>query len=389
MVHAIALVLLVCASAKAGDNLNLNPFDQSVVPHFGIHLWNVASFNNQVGGETVDNRYGAYFRRVRFGFKGQPFDRFQYNLTLDADYLGKDALISSKGTPTTGALKIRYLYVTYDLTPNNEWFNLSGGMLPSHVSRESMISAWTISALDQSVTSDYIREFAIGKSNGVAPGLNLGGVGVLNTISGGYNVGIHEYMGKGTTQGAKYAPLFLGHAYVTFGDPEREKYKYSTVDNELENKKYISFGLSGSYQGKSDFFDKNTSLSTDIKTCLGGLHFMAEYNHMYRADSASFNAKGLLLRGGYNINWKYNGILEPTLCYRSFTGDDIADEMGFYDGEDHQLDIGINWWVSGKKLKVNLHYLINFGSGDKNKNIDAADGDERGSLLAIGLQLSL
>lgn len=387
----IGIVILktnICFT-HAGNPLELNDFNKSIKPFMALQLWNTYSWNNKVEGTTPHDRFGTYFRRARFGVKGQPIDRLYYNIQLSADYLGKDQYISSKGVANTGTIKIWSAYVMYRLMINTEWFNLSSGYLLPHLSREATTTPWTMSSLDKSETSCYIRRFVTGKSNGVSPGINLGGTGSLtNKLSGQYNLSFLSNMNGGNNQGEEYSPLLLGHCFLTFGSPEQETYKYTTYDNLLTEKSFVSIGIGGSYQGKCDYFKKNTTFSSDIKINLKNFHLISEYSDMKRQIETSYRAETFLIRLGYNINWQKKGILEPSICYRAFSTDDNSPAPNLYTGEDSQIDIGLNWWIHKHHLKISAHYLNNSGKGN-NFNIKVSEDTKRGDIAVIGFQVVL
>ncbi len=383
------IILVVSLNLYAGEPLQFNDLKKSIVPFAALQMWNTVSLDNQIEGEKVDNRFGMYFRRARIGLKGHPTDRLYYNVQLSADYLAKDRHISSKGSSNTGSIKVWSAYTTYHLIATNQWFNITTGYMLPHISREATTTPWTMSSLDKAETSCYLRRFATGKSNGISSGINLGGTGSLSEkISACYNIAFLNNMNGDNTQGKEYAPLLLGHAFFTIGDPELETYKYTTTDNMLSKKVFLSIGIGGSYQGPCDFFQKNTTLSTDLKINLMNFHLLTAYSSMKRKSIISYNAYTLLLRTGYNICWKHAGILEPTICYRSFSGDDNGADVAFYSGEDNQLDFGLNWWLNKHKLKLNAHYLLNSSHGN-NFSSKADSNTKRGNLAVLGLQVVL
>ncbi|PWE00960.1 porin family protein [Marinilabilia rubra] len=382
-------VSILSISAFSGEQLKFNNFDKAVVPFVALQIWNTVSFDNQLSGEAVDSRYGMYFRRARPGFKGHPLDRLYYNVQLSADFLGKDQFLSSKGPSNTGAIKVWSAYITYRLSKQSQWFNLTTGYMLPHISRESTTTPWTMSSLDKAETSCYLRQFATGKSNGISSGINLGGTGVLSEyMSASYNFAFLSNMHGGVTQGREYAPLLIGHLILTIGATERNAYKFTADDNVLSDNIFVSFGVGASFQDQCDYFQKNTTFSTDLKLNFKGFHLLTEYSEMKRDAGVNFKAHNFLIRSGYNIDWKYSGILEPVFSYRGFYGEDNGEEVGFYTGKDTQVDVGINWWLSGQKMKINVHYLVNSGNGN-NFSSKESDHTKRGNIAVLGLQVVL
>lgn len=385
-------VIIVSSGAKllfGGENVLWNDFNTAVKPYLSMQLWTSYSSNYMVNDSLVDNRFDVQFRRLRYGIKGNPIKGLQYQLMLYSDYLGKDDYSSTKGSANTGTVKVWSAYITYKLMKNTDYFSISAGYLLPQVSRETGTDPWSTSSLDKSISTNYLREFITGKTNGMSPGINIGGMWHGNSSHIRYNIACVENFNKGVTQGEQYAPIILGSVFYTFGHTDMNKYTFMANGNSIDKKTYISVGIGGSYQGESDFFSRNATYSADIKLGLKGYHLSAEYNRMYRKLSSTYTAHNLLIRSGYNIHWKWKGVLEPNLTFRLFKGADTDEFETLHDGFDEQIDAGINWWLSGKKLKLNFHYIYNFGKGENNFFINKLKGTKKGELLVLGFQILL
>src|SRR5690349_2696957 len=112
-----------------------------IQPSASLQLWSVYSMHEQAqlttDGplETVEDRVSFLARRARVGFKGKPYKKLSYNLSIQYDNLGKDKLSSLRGGTNTGTLGILDAYITVRLT-NNELVSITTGYFHPQISRE-------------------------------------------------------------------------------------------------------------------------------------------------------------------------------------------------------------------------------------------------------------
>lgn len=384
--YVISLVLiLICMEQVLASIEKQGDFKSSITPFLNIQFWNVASQGITSGQETSANRFVSYFRRGRFGVKGKVLPELSYNLMLSFDNLGKDGFLSTKGVVNTGEIGIWSAYFTYNLNNKNNWLNITGGYFLPHLSRESTTSPWTVSSLDKTENSCYLRQFVTGKANGICPGINLGGVGKPGGFLLIYNLALINRQDMVSIMNENWSPVVLAHAMINFGVPELNTYKYCFSNNSLKKQTSVTFGMGVSTQGKTDVFQTSQSVSADATIYLGSLKLDGEYSHFYRKNQSKYKGNCFMERVSYNIFLKKYLVLEPVVMFEKFDGDQNYEDALFFDGIDKKIDIGLNLIASKKRLKLNLHYVQHNGSGTKNRFIK---NDERaGNYVVFGLQI--
>jgi len=382
----ILLILLFAALvATAGKTVQEKPFKPTITPYLKVQFWNVASQGVTTDDTEASDRFASFFRRGRLGVKGNFLPELSYDVMLSFDNLAKDGYSSTKGVVNAGAIALWSAYFTYDLLPENNWLNITGGYFLPHLSRESTTSPWTTSSLDKTENSCYLRQFVTGKANGISPGINLGGLGDLGKQTLIYNISIINRQDAVSIMETNWSPVFLGHFMLNFGDKEFSNYKYCFSNNLLKKQTSITFGVGFSSQGKTDAFKSSQSVSADATVYLGHLKIDGEYSRLMRKNNLEYNADCFMIRTGYNIFLKKDWVLEPTAMFEKFSGDDNFEDVSFFDGSDKKLDIGINLISDRKKVKVNLHYVYHDGDGTTNRYIK--NKTFPGDYIALGLQL--
>lgn len=380
----LSIVFLLCTEQVLASDEKENNFNPTITPFLEIQFWNVVSEGTISETETSANRYAAYFRRGRFGVKGKVLPELSYSLMLAMDNLGKEGYSSTKGAVNLGVISVWSASFTYKIYGANDWFNFTGGYFLPHLSRESTTNPWSVSSLDKAENSCYIRQFVTGKANGVCPGINLGGTGKVGKSVFLYNGAIINRQGAISNMNENWSPVFLGHAMINFGAAEFSKYKFCFSNNILKKQKSITLGLGASTQGKIDVFQSSQSFSADVTVYLGGLKINTEFNHLYRKNELEYRANCFMARAAYIFFLKKNWILEPTLMYEKFRGDDNYEDASFFDGSDEKLDFGVNLISAQKKIKVNLHYVVHEGTGVENRYIK--NTKYSGDYVVLGLQ---
>nr|WP_319272642.1 porin [uncultured Draconibacterium sp.] len=381
------LILLLFAGlvATAGKTVQAKPFKPTITPYVKVQFWNVFSQGVTTDDEDAADRFASYFRRGRLGVKGNVLPEMSYDIMLAFDNLAKDGYSSTKGVVNAGAVALWSAYFTYDVLPESDWLNVTGGYFLPHLSRESTTSPWTTSSLDKTENSCYLRQFVTGKANGISPGINLGGLGEVGKQRFIYNISIINRQDAVSIMETNWSPVLLGHFMLNFGDKEFSKYKYCFSNNLLKKQTSATFGVGFSTQGKTDIFESTQTVSADATIYLGQLKIDGEYNHLIRENNFEYNANCFMVRTGYNIFLKKDWVLEPTAMFEKFSGDENFEDVSFFDGTDTKLDFGINLIAAKKKVKVNLHYVYHDGDGIKNRYIK--NTTYPGNYISLGLQL--
>lgn len=378
------LIILGCVhkvfSAEKNPDDEFNP---SITPYLNVQFWNVYSGSVQTSESELAEQMAFYFRRIRPGIKGLVLPGLSYNLMLTLDYLGIPENISTKGK-APGGVNVWSFYMTYKLDKKSDWFNLTGGYFLPHVSRESTTSPWTVSSLDKAEMSNYIRYFVTGKTNGVAPGINLGGTGKIGESWLVYNLALVNRQDAISIQVEEWSPVTMGHAMINIGAPELKKYKYTFSNNQLRKQASFSFGAGFSKQGKTDVFESSSTYGFDMLAYLGCLKVDGEYYRLLRKTDEQYKATCLMGRLSYNIFLKNGLVLEPTIMYEQFTGDDTG---AYFDGKDERLDLGVNLISIARKVKLNFHCLLLDGEGENNRFIK--NGRHPGNYAVFGIQFQI
>jgi len=379
----ILFLLITCRSKAQESNEEFHP---SLEPYLRGQLWNVYSDATHTDeGETAP-RAATYFRRVRAGMKGKLLPNLTCDFELMGDFLAKPEHLSTKGTAPDN-VKIWHMYLTWKLDSRNEWFYLTGGYFLPHVSREAATSLWTYSSLDKSETSCYIRQFISGKSNGIAPGFNLGGTGKIGSPTLLYNIALINRQDETDIQTTEWSPVLMGHAVLNFGDAEFKGYKYTLSNNVLRKQTSASFGFGFSKQGETDVFKSSSTWSADLMLYLGAIKVNGEYDRMIRKNVSTYMASSMLVQLSSNFFLKNHWVLEPAVMFEMFSGDDNYQDGFFYDGKDKRLDLGLNLIIPHKKMKFNLHYVRLDGEGEKNRYIKGENYP--GNYAVLGFQFMI
>nr|WP_319510544.1 porin [uncultured Draconibacterium sp.] len=387
MKFKVILISLLFAGlvATAGKTVQEKPFKPTITPYLKVQFWNVVSQGVTIDEAEAADRFASYFRRGRLGVKGNVLPELSYDVMLAFDNLAKDGYSSTKGVVNAGAVALWSAYFTYDLLPESDWLNVTGGYFLPHLSRESTTSPWTTSSLDKTENSCYLRQFVTGKANGISPGINLGGLGEVGKQRFIYNISIINRQDAVSIMETNWSPVLLGHFMLNFGDEEFSRYKYCFSNNLLKKRTSATIGVGFSTQGKTDVFNSTQSVSADATIYLGHLKIDGEYNHLIRKNNLEYNANCFMVRTGYNIFLKKDWVLEPTAMFEKFSGDENFKDVSFFDGTDTKLDVGVNLITAKNKVKVNLHYVYHDGDGVKNRFIK--NTTYPGNYISLGLQL--
>ena len=385
----VVVMLLVLFPEKfvTGKEPEEEKFKPSISPYLKVQFWNAYSEGIQsADGTAAQERFTSYFRRGRAGLKGNLLPEISYDLMLSFDYLAKDENLSTKGTANTG-ISIWSFYFTWKLNPKNDWLNITGGYFLPHLSRESTTSPWTVSSLDKTETSCYLRQFVTGKTNGITTGINIGGLGKIGNPTLIYNVAGVNRQDRASIQTKYWSPVFLGHVMLNLGDTEFQSYKYTFSNNILRRQKSATLGIGFSKQGKTDSFESSSTIGADATIYLGNLKMDGEYYRFLRKNESKYNAKCIMGRVSSNVFLKKDWILEPVVMYQIFSGDKNYMDASFFDGNDKMTDLGVNLISKSKSIKLNLHYVFHDGDGTKNHYIN--NNIKPGNYGVLGIQFTI
>lgn len=367
-----------------------------VQPAASLQLWNLYTMNEKVqldpNGvmEPVQDRVSFMARRARFGFKGKPYKRLSYVLTVQYDNLGKDKFSGARGGTNTGTFGVLDAYITWQVT-KSDIMHISTGYLQPQMSRECITGDMLVNSFDKSPSQGYIRQHIVGKNYGRTTGLNVGGVKKGN-IQIGYNVGVYNNLttaanskGFPETTGKYWSPLTVERVTFSFGDPDMQKYHFNyDVNNFWSTRKGVTVGFYSSQQGKTDIFSNNLAVGADVLFNYANLNLDAEWSILERKmEGLHYKAETGLVRAGYNIIIAKKFFLEPCVAVVAYSGDN----GGQFSGEDNLYDFGLNWYLNKKSNKLSIHYVKQSGSG----NNGYTDGEtfQKGDFVGLAYVLIL
>ncbi len=392
--------------------------DFKLKPFMMVQLWSTYTTGQQVFNaekgvyEPVDDRLNIQLRRARLGFRAQPYDQLKFTVVGFYDLIGRDAFAGTIGgynpqnssagsSPDFG---IWDAFFTWKILKNSEALNLVGGYFRPQLSRESITSGWSVNSFEKSMSQTYIRKHLVGTAPGRAAGLNLGGTLLSEGLFGlNYNVGLFNPVRRTSSQfasaGRRYAPLLVGRAVVYLGDPEQTTYQIGYDINYYNQRKGLSIGFGGSIQGQTDVFDRSQALSGDFLLNYGPFSLDGDFNFMQRQGSRllpgtkevrefTYSTNTGHLRAGYNLILADKYFLEPAFMVMQFHGGQTleaqadAEAVNAYSGSESTYDLGINWYLNQKHLKLMLHHT--WQAGDPGEGCEGFAGNAFFSQAGVG-----
>lgn len=386
-------VLLLPASSFSQEYFIKERKDWKVEPVIMLQFWGVYGhgqevFNVQTGQyDPVGDRINFQIRRGRFGFRTQPYETLKFTVIGNFDLVGRDALVGTIGgyNPPTPNVGLWDAFFTWKISPESESLHLTGGFFRPQFSRESITSGWSTTSMEKSMSQNYIRRHLVGTGPGRATGLNLGGlIRGRGKRAFSYNAGIFTPLHSadptakfaGLSAGIDASPLLTARTVLHVGDPEQTRYKIGYDINYYSERKGVSIGLNGAYQGKTDLFARGMAFGADALLNYGPLNLDAEWIWMQRSGTRSNGATSLRsfdygsrtghARLGYNlvVGEKF---IEPVFMVMFFEGGKAAEEqadaaaVGAFSGSEQTYDLGLNWYLNKKHLKLTLHYTWHQG----------------------------
>lgn len=343
-----------------------------VQPFASVQLWAVYTMDEQLqlteNGplEHVEDRLNFLTRRARIGFKGKPYKGLSYVLNIQYDNLGKDRFGAIRGGVNSGTLGILDAFVTYKLSGKTDLFHLTAGYFHPQFSRECITGDMNVNAFDKSPLQGYVRGHITGKSYGRTTGLNLGGSQQVGLLTMGYNLSLcnnNTTAAEDTeTAGKFWSPLIVERVTFSIGDPDKKSYSMMyEANNYFNERKGITVGFNSSRQGRTDSFSSNSFAGVDVMLNYGGLNLDAEGARLSRrVEGQHYEMTTWQIRGGYNIIVAKKVFLEPVVMFMHFDGDPGATAEGL----EEMVDVGVNWYLNKRNLKLTLHYLKQKGFGN-------------------------
>ena len=392
-------VLSLVFSTVIGDLISQTGFENwvkplenyKIQPVVGIQLWSVYSTgeelydaNSNVYNHTPD-RMNTMIRRSRFGFKAQPYTRLKFTLVTALDLVGRDSRSGIVGGVNNGSrptLGLWNAFVQWRISKHNESLHIIVGYFPPQLGKESFTSAFSVNSMAKSFSQAYIRQHLTGKNPGRTTGILFGGLWIQENrfLNFQYSFGVHNPIftkDESNSSGNFSSPLLVGRTVFYFGDPETSEFKLNGDINAYGKRKGLSLGISVSRQGKSSIFVDATAFGFDFLFNHGKLNVDGEYYFLWRkgtreADNLvrNFNylSKTGFARIGYNVTISQRWLIEPVFMAMGFRGafskieHEDAVAVRAFSGEEQTYDLGINWYLNQRKLKLLLHYTWRSGN---------------------------
>lgn len=426
------MILLATAIMFAQALYGQNDFDNwikkkegaRIEPFMMVQLWSSYSMGQEVYNadakqyEAVDDRFNLMLRRVRLGFRAEPYEGLKFTVAGAYDLIGRDVLASPVGGANNGSLPnfgIWDAFMQWQPHKGKQGFNIVGGYFRPQLSRESITSGWATNSMEKAMSQNYIRTHLVGTGPGRALGLNLGGL-FLNAdknLGLNYNLGIFNPLtiaNGGNSTGKDFSPLLVGRVVAYFGDPEQTEYKIGYDINYFGQRKGLSLGFGGAWQGQTGLFDASYATEADLLFNWGPLNLDADWNFMWRDGKRAlpddqeriftYASNTGHARIGYNLVLSKKYFLEPTFMLMQFngaaglTGQADAKAVGASSGSERTYDAGVNWYLNKRNLKLLLHYTWHEGdagdaepgfTGNMFFNQSSVGAIRRGNWLGLGL----
>jgi hypothetical protein len=360
------------AHAQEGHWTKFDSLYKFVQPVASLQLWAIYTMNEKAQldpntpMEPVQDRLSFMARRARFGFKGKPYKKLSYVLSVQYDNLGKDQFSGARGGTNEGTFGVLDAYITWQVT-RNDLVHISTGYLHPQMSRECITGDMLVNSFDKSPSQGYIRQHIVGKGYGRATGVNAGGIVRKEKIQLGYNVGLFNNNTTAAdgdnfpeTTGKYWTPVTIERITISLGDPDMKAYSLNyDVNNYFNERKGITVGIYSSQQGRTDIFSSNRSLGADFLLNYANLNLDGEWNILERhIEGVRYEAETGHIRAGYNVIVSKKFFIEPCLAMVAFNGDNTM-----FSGKDRLYDFGVNWYINKKSNKLALHYIKQSGSG--------------------------
>lgn len=410
---SIATIALAASTLWAGPKFNFNEGKSSLEITQTYQLWGAITPSTDNSPDT-DPRIDLYLKRGRFGFKGQAMPGLSYNTVIAFDNVGKDPYggtsTGSGQDLTAGRFVVMDAYMAYELDSNLAVMTM--GYFRPQTSREFTSSFAGVSSLDFSLVYSYYREHLTPRPSGRETGMNLGGQWAMPGLFGvQYEVGGFDMIQEKAKTNANlrghrtWSPLWTGRLALTVGDMENSKYASKKATQYFGKRTGLSIGGYGSYQGMTDKlydttaatssapmklsyaggFKKNITYGGDLIANWKGLSLSGELSMLQRDTGAgSYTDKVWYGRAAYAVTFDSIGSFEPVFLYSQFEGDKMSAQNP--NGEETQMDFGVNYYPTVKGIRVGLHYIYADGEAKSqySKGLNKAGVEDTKNSSVVG-----
>jgi hypothetical protein len=332
--------------------------------NFYVQWWNVVSLN--FAGKEISPRYDMFVRRGRLGVSGRVAHKLFYQMSFAYDGVGKDSFSQAAGIPNqedNTTFFPRDIFACYAFHP---LLNVTMGYFRPKAGKESIYSSAFSISQEKSWASFQPRIHITGRGIGRETGINVGGL--LKRKKGGalYDIGIFDtnhplIVGENSL----WSPLLTGRLVWYIGDPEYQEYPISYLQSGFGQRKGLSLGVNGTYQGQTEKFVWNTLAGVDAQLNYKALDFLVEYNWLHRRTTylavlRDFTEdRFVTYKAAWNFIQKNGTIIQPSIMYSSVkAAPQFASFVNEVTGAVSQwtIGVGVNWLINRDRLKLGLHY---------------------------------
>ncbi len=414
------MVAVAAFSQKTFDNWLKKKNGAGIEPFIMLQLWSNYSIGQEVYNpgaaqyEPAEDRINVLLRRARLGFRAEPYDGLQFTFVTAYDLIGRDvnsALVAGDNNGSQPEFFIWDAFLQWKIGKQSEALNLVGGYFRPQFSRENITSGWSVNSMEKALSQNYIRAHLLGTGPGRAVGINIGGLLANRSIN--YNFGIFNPVFQangGNSTGKNFSPLLVGRLAYNLGNPEMDSYKIAYDINYYGQRRGLTLGASGAWQGKTDLFEQNYAASLDALLNLGAFNLDGEWNWLWREGERTLSNQERRaftylsetghIRMGYNLVLLDKFFWEPVFMLMQFNGaknalqQADAEAIKASSGSETTYDAGINWYLNKKNLKIMFHYTWRDGDpGDAGEGAtvnpyfyqNGVGAIQRGNWFGLGL----
>jgi hypothetical protein len=385
-----------------------------------VQLWGLYSTRFEVYDpaskdfKRVDDRLNIYLRRARLLFSGEPYPRLRYVVNFFFDQAGRDILAAGIGASNqpSPAVGVWDAFFQWKPLENTEALYLVAGWFRPQLQRENITSGWSVASMEKSNSQIYVRQHLTGTAFGRAAGVNIGGLINGENFGLNYNVGLFNPVATGyagNSAGKAFSPLLAGRIVWTIGDAELRQYGINYETNFHSQRRGLSLDFNFSSQGETDLFSASQAFGPGFLFNYGPWNLDGEWMVMRRRGWRAGNASGIdeiVARGGAgHLRASLNVpagryMLEPAAMIMCFQGEREAQKqldaaaLQSPSGQEFAYDVGINWYLDRRNLKLTLHYVARDGHPgelDKSAAVNpyysqpGVGAVRRGNFLGLGL----
>jgi hypothetical protein len=324
----------------------------------------------------------VYFKRLRIGIKGG-----SQKPPIDWEVLFHNDLLGKQNIPAEAAkIQLWHMFATWRISKENESLLLTAGTFLPRISRECVSSPFSMSSIEKSPATGKMRMFLLEKSNGIQPGLMLGGL-IGSDKKHFYNVAC-QFIQTDFIASATVNPVFT--ARVTHMVLGREISKYQHLFSEFNPTKtnYLSVGYGLGVRPDLQTKNHKTAFGIDAAWAFNKFRLVCE-SYLYGTTKTAENlSMSSVMRFSGIITLNNNFIVEPV--FSAWAWHNMAYLNDNAPIRELEPNVGINIYPPHKSLKIMLHYIYNnslTSSGDRDSGFVVNNSNRE--TFAVLLQIKI